>query len=175
MRRFTSFAIAVAVTGVIGGVGRAHAQSHAEIAAKYNDEGKQLMYEDKYAEAAKAFAQAVAHAPEAKYFVNLCAARLQEGKLDDALTACHAVELNNPTPEQKTRSDKLIARINEEAQKQGLQLHDVGGGGQNGAGSTRPNPNPDPTHPTYTPTVARPLETNLVFANRPEHRATCAA
>ena len=175
--RFTSFAIAVAVTvfGGLGGLlGRAHAQSHADIAAKYNEDGKQLMYEDKYAEAAKAFAQAVAHAPEAKYFVNLCAARLQEGKLDDALTACHAVELNNPTPEQKTRSDKLIARINEEAQKQGLQLHDVGGGGQNGAGSTRPNPNPDPTHPTYAPTVGRPLDTNLVVANRPEHRYTWA-
>lgn len=174
MRRFTSFAIAVAATGVIGSAGRAHAQSHADIAAKYNEEGKQLMYEDKYAEAAKAFAQAVAHAPEAKYFVNLCAARLQEGKLDDALTACHAVELNNPTPEQKTRSDKLIERINDEAKKQNLVLHDVGGGGQNGPDSSRPNPTPDPAHPTYTPAVGRPLDTNLVVANRPEHRYTWA-
>jgi tetratricopeptide (TPR) repeat protein len=175
MPRFTSFAIAVAVTGVIVGlVGRAHAQSHADIAAKYNEEGKELMYQDKYAEAAKAFAQAVAHAPEAKYFVNLCAARLQEGKLDDALTACHAVELNNPSAEQKTRSDKLIERINEEAKKQNLVLHDVGGGGQNGPNSSRPNPNPDPSRPTYTPAVGRPLDTNLVVANRPEHRYTWA-
>ena len=172
MRRFTSFAIAsscfLAVTGLVG---RAHAQSQAEIAAKLNEEGKELMYADKYADAAKKFAEAVARVPEAKYFVNLCAARLQEGKLDDALTACHAVELNNPSPEQKTRSDKLIERINEEAQKQGLQLHDVGGGGQHGPDSSRPNPN-DPQRPTYTPTVGRPIETNLVMANRPEHRYT---
>lgn len=174
MHRFTSFAITVALTALVG---RAHAQSQAEIAAKLNEEGKELMYADKYAEAAKKFAEAVARVPEAKYFVNLCAARLQEGKLDDALTACHAVELNNPTPEQKTRSDKLITRINEEAQKQGLQLHDVGGGGQHGPDSSRPNPNAnpnDPNHPTYTPAVGRPLDTNLVVASRPEHRYTWA-
>jgi hypothetical protein len=173
MHRFTSLAIAsscfLAVTALVG---RAHAQSQAEIAAKLNDEGKELMYADKYAEAAKKFAEAVARVPEAKYFVNLCAARLQEGKLDDALTACHAVELNNPSAEQKTRSDKLIERINEEAQKQGLQLHDVGGGGQHGPDSTRNNPNTDPQHPTYTPAVGRPLDTNLVVASRPEHRYT---
>lgn len=164
MRRFTSFAIAVALTGLVG---RAHAQSQADIAAKLNEEGKELMFADKPGEAAKKFAEAVARVPEAKYFVNLCTARLQEGKLDEALTACNAVELNNPTPEQKQRADKLIVRIHEEAKKQNLELHPVGGGGQ--------GPNPDPRnpepHPTYTPAVGRPLETNLVVS-RPENRYT---
>src|ERR1041384_495115 len=140
MHRFTSFAIAssclLAVTGLVG---RAHAQSQAEIAAKLNEEGKELMYADKYAEAAKKFQEAVARVPEAKYFVNLCTARLQEGKLDEALTACNAVELNNPTPDQKQRAEKLIVKINDEAKKQHLELHAGGGGGG--------NPNVDPSRP----------------------------
>ena len=65
----------------------ARAETQAEIAARLNEEGKQLMYKDQPAEAAKKFQEAVARVPEAKYFVNLCTARLQEGKLDEALTA----------------------------------------------------------------------------------------
>jgi hypothetical protein len=181
MRRFSSFAIAAAVSGSIGSfglVGRAHAQSQAEIAAKLNDEGKELMYADKYAEAAKKFAEAVARVPEAKYFVNLCTARLQEGKLDEALTACNAVELNNPTPDQKARADKLIVKINDEAKKQNLELHPGGGGGGDpGPGRppdpTRPaDPNRPPPPPTYTPTVGRPLGQNLVMAQAPDNRYT---
>jgi hypothetical protein len=176
MTRFTSFAIAAplacALTGAL--VGTAHAQSQAEIAAKLNEEGKELMYADKYAEAAKKFQEAVARVPEAKYFVNLCTARLQEGKLDEALTACNAVDLNNPTPDQKSRADKLVIKINEEAKKQGLELHAGGGGGGN------PNVPSDPTRndpsrpppPAYTPTVGRPLTTNLVAASPPDHHYT---
>src|ERR1700759_2984049 len=98
MTRFAPLAILIALTAT------AHAQSQAELAAKANDEGKQLMYEDKYAEAAKKFQEAVARVPEAKYFVNLCTARLQEGQLGEALTACNAVELNSPTDDQKARA-----------------------------------------------------------------------
>src|SRR5262247_2201545 len=84
-------------------VGTAHAETQADIAARLNEEGKQLMYAEQPAEAAKKFQEAVARVPEAKYFINLCTARLQEGKLDEALTACDAVELNNPTPDQKSK------------------------------------------------------------------------
>lgn len=173
MTRFTSFAIVAPLAWALAGglAGSARAQSQAEIAAKLNEEGKELMYADKYAEAAKKFQEAVARVPEAKYFVNLCTARLEEGKLDEALTACNAVELNNPTPDQKARAEKLIEKINEEARKQGLELHPGGGGG----GNTNV---PDPGHkdpqqpPSYTPTVGKPLSTNLVTAGPPDNRYT---
>jgi tetratricopeptide (TPR) repeat protein len=181
MRRFTSFAIGIALTGALAG--GAHAQSQAEIAAKLNEDGKELMYADKYAEAAKKFQEAVARVPEAKYFVNLCTARLQEGKLDEALTACNAVELNNPTPDQKSRAEKLVIKINDEAKKQHLELHPGGGGGGNQNLEHPPGPGPGPgpgpvpgpgpnQPPSYAPAVGRPLGTNLVMATAPDNRYT---
>lgn len=175
MSRFSSLAIVVSLTGALAG--SAHAQNQAEIAARLNEEGKELMYADRYAEAAKKFQEAVARVPEAKYFVNLCAARLQEGKLDEALTACNAVDLNNPTPGQKAAATKLIGRINEEAKKQNLELH--GGGGGGGDPGIDPPP-PDPSHtepsrpppPAYRPAVGRPLGTNLVVATNADNRYT---
>ncbi|HEX7837786.1 MAG TPA: hypothetical protein VF469_10000, partial [Kofleriaceae bacterium] len=97
--------------------------TQAEIAAKLNEEGKDLMYKDRYSEAAKKFQEAVARVPEPKYFVNLCVARLQEGKLDEALTVCHAVALNHPTADQQGRANKLIKVIEAEARKQNIELH----------------------------------------------------
>jgi len=155
----------------------ARAETQAEIAARLNEEGKQLMYKDQPGEAAKKFQEAVARVPEAKYFVNLCTARLQEGKLDEALTACDAVDLNNPTPDQKTKASKLIEKINEEAKKQNLELH-AGGGGGGDPGPTPPPPDPrdnrpqQPPPPRYQPTVGRPLGQNLVMASTPDNKYT---
>lgn len=176
MSRFNSLAIVVSLTGALAG--SAYAESQAEIAARLNEEGKELMYADRYAEAAKKFQEAVARVPEAKYFVNLCAARLQEGKLDEALTACNAVDLNNPTPGQKAAATKLIGRIHEEAKEQNLELHPGGGGG--GDPGVDPIDPPDPSvtdpsrppPPAHTPTVGRPLDTNLVVAASPANRYT---
>jgi hypothetical protein len=176
MTRLSSVALSITLVGAL--TGTAFAQSQAEIAARLNDEGKQLMYEDKASEAAKKFQEAVARVPEAKYFVNLCAARLQEGKLDDALTACNAVELNNPSEEQKTKAAKLTEKINEEAKKQNLELHPGGGGG--GDPGVTPDPGrPQPPGPTgqpppsaYRPTVGRPLGMNLVTAGTPDNQYT---
>jgi hypothetical protein len=160
--------------------GTAHAETQAEIAARLNEEGKQLMYTDQPAEAAKKFQEAVARVPEAKYFVNLCTARLQEGKLDEALTACDAVDLNNPTPDQKAKAGKLIEKINEEAKKQNLELH-AGGGGGGDPGTPPPDPArpPDPRGdpngpppPRYAPAVGRPLGQNLVMASTPDNKYT---
>jgi hypothetical protein len=158
----------------------AHAETQAEIAARLNEEGKQLMYTDQPAEAAKKFQEAVARVPEAKYFVNLCTARLQEGKLGEALTACDAVDLNNPTPDQKTKAAKLIEKINEEAKKQNLELR-AGGGGGGDPGTPPPDPTrpPDPRGdpnrpppPRYAPAVGRPLGQNLVMAGPPDNKYT---
>jgi hypothetical protein len=96
--------------------------SQAEIAARLNEEGKNLLYADKVDAAIKKFQEAVARVPEAKYLVNLCVAQFQGGRFDDALTACLAVDHNNPTEEQRRKAAALIARIRAEAKKQGIQL-----------------------------------------------------
>ena len=167
------FTIAIALTGT------AHAQSQAEIAAKLNEEGKELMFGNKYAEASKKFQEAVARVPEAKYFVNLCLSRFQEGKFDEALTACNAVELNNPTEAVKAKADKLIIKINEAAKDQHLELHPGGGGGGDPGPDPKPtnpnptpNPNPNPEPPRYTPTVGRPPAQNLALAIKPDNHYT---
>lgn len=165
--------------------GNAHAQSQAEIAAKLNEEGKELMFGNKFAEASKKFQEAVARVPEAKYFVNLCLARFQEGKFDEALTACNAVELNNPTDAVKAKADKLIVKINEAAKSQNLELHPGGGGGgdpgtdpdhRNDPRPPDPNHVDDPSHPAqpahYTPAVGRPPSQNLALGVTPDNHYT---
>jgi hypothetical protein len=171
-------ALALALTGT------AFAQSQAEIAAKLNEEGKELMFGNKFAEASKKFQEAVARVPEAKYFVNLCLARFQEGKFDEALTACNAANLHEPPEAVKAKADKLIAKINEAAKSQNLELH--GGGGGGGDPGTDPvtptDPRPaDPVHPgdpnppqqpRYTPTVGRPPSVNLALPVTPDNNYT---
>ena len=129
----------IATGGATGGV--AFAEGQAELAAKLNDEGKQLMFGNDFPGASAKFRDAVARAPEPKYFFNLCMSLYQEGKFDDAFTACTAVGQNNPSAEQKDKAEKLIGRIKDEAKAQGLELHLGGGGGGN------PDVPPDPTHP----------------------------
>jgi serine/threonine-protein kinase len=97
--------------------------SQAAIAARLNEEAKDAIYNEHYDVAVKKLQEAVARVPEAKYFVNLCVAQLQLGRLDEALTACHAVDLNHPTSEHRRKASMLIAKIRDEAKKQGLELH----------------------------------------------------
>jgi hypothetical protein len=96
--------------------------SQAEIAARLNEEGKNLLYANKPDAAIRKFQEAVARVPEAKYFVNLCVAQFQGGRLGDALTSCLAVDLNNPTDDQRRKATLLIERIKAEAKKQGIEL-----------------------------------------------------
>jgi hypothetical protein len=172
----------------------AHA-GQAEIAAQLNDEGKNLMFEKKYAEASAKFADAVARVPEAKYFFNLCMSRYQEGKFGEALTACNSVEKNGADDALKGKAAKLTDKIKEEAQKQGIALQPTGGGGgetnvatdPNGGGETVPDPNggggntvatpppgtgAPPAQPVYA--VGRPPEQGLYASTGPQHGYTWA-
>jgi hypothetical protein len=97
--------------------------SQAEIAARLNQEGKDLMYSDRPGEAVKKFQEAVARVPEPKYFVNLCTGLLQGGRLDEALTACDAVKLYHPTAEQRDKAARLTEIIRSEATKHNIELH----------------------------------------------------
>src|SRR5579871_1910561 len=102
------------------------AESQADIASRENDEGKELMYAGKYADASAKFRDAVARVPEAKYFFNLCTSLYQEGKFGEALTACDHAGQNNPDAKLKEKTDKLVARIHDEAKAQGVDLQPVG-------------------------------------------------
>ena len=79
----------------------------AEIAAQLNEDGKNLMFAQKYAEASAKFADAVARVPEAKYFFNLCLSRYQEGKYGEALTACNSAQQNGADDALKAKASKL--------------------------------------------------------------------
>src|SRR6516225_10113367 len=94
----------------------------AEIAAQLNEDGKNLMFAGKYAEASDKFADAVARVPEAKYFFNLCMSRYQEGKFGEALTACNSVEKNGADDVLKGKAVKLVDKIKDTAKSQGIAL-----------------------------------------------------
>ena len=126
MTRLTTVAACLAVTALASA---AHAQSQAEIAAKLNEEGKTLMFANKFAEATAKFRAAVARVPEPGYFVNLCTSLFQEGKFGEALTACNAVANNNPSADQRAKADRLTARIKDEAKAQNVSVEPLGGGG----------------------------------------------
>jgi hypothetical protein len=158
----------------------AFAESQAEIAARLNEEGKQLLFAEKYAEASAKFQDAHSRVPEPKYFYNHCMSLTAEGKFGEALTACNAAD-KNADAALKDKIAKLDARIHEEAKKQGIALQPVGGGGgpgdappvdpnnpgQTPADPNNPNPNPNPVaQPGQGPSMAvgRPVGVALFQA-----------
>jgi len=179
MSRLTSIA-ATAASLVCATALIASAQSQAEIASKLNDEGKALMYEGKYAEASAKFRDAGARVPEPKYFFNLCTSNYQQGKFDEAITACNAAEKHSPSAELGGKITKLVERIKGDAKDQNIELHPTGGGGgdPNLPPDDPTNPPGDPTNPPgdpnnpgnpgnptmnpgYTPAVGRPPQQGL--------------
>ena len=142
--------LGLAVAGSLYAV-TAVAQTQAEIADRENEEGKELMFANKMAEASAKFQSAVARVPEPKYFFNLCTSRFAEGKFGEALTACNAAD-KNADDKLKAKTAKLVGKIHEEAQKQNIDLQATGGGG--GPGDTPPTTdpnNPPTTDPNGTP------------------------
>ena len=126
MTRLTTVAACLAASALATS---AYAESQAEIAEKLNKEGRQLLFENKYPDATAKFRQAIARVPaEPKYFLNLCVSLFYEGKFGESLTACNAVGNNNPSPEQRTKSDQLTEKINKEAKAQGIPVEPIGGG-----------------------------------------------
>jgi hypothetical protein len=165
----------VLASSLVAGI--AHAESQAEIAARLNEEGKQLLFAEKYAEASAKFQDAHGRVPEPKYFFNHCTSLTAEGKFGEALTACNAAD-KNADAELKKKIAKLTDRIHEEAKKQGVDLQPIGGGG--GPGDTPPvdpnNPNqpPNPTGPVDQPqqAVGRPIGAALFQTAPPENKYT---
>lgn len=142
----------VLVSSLAGAV--AHAQSsQADIAAKENDEGKQLMFENKYAEASVKFQSAHSRVPEPKYFFNHCTSLFWEGKFGEALTACNAAD-KNADDKLKAKIATFEGKIRDEAKKQNITIEPVGGGA--GPGEVPP-PTGDPNNPgTGNPGTGNP-------------------
>lgn len=161
----------------------AYAQSQAEIAERLNEEGKQLMFAEKYAEASAKFQDAHSRVPEPKYFFNHCTSLFQEGKFGEALTACNAAD-KNADARLKEKIAKLVQRIQDEAKTQGVDLQPVGGGG--GPGDVPPVDPSDPNQPPYDPNqpgvgtppttqpyaVGRPPSVGLFASQPPENKYT---
>ena len=95
--------------------GVAMAETQADIATRENEEGRQLMFQQKYAEASAKFRDAAARTNEGKYYFNLCTALNQEGKLGEAMTACNTADKNAPDDKLKEKVAKMRDRIQTEA------------------------------------------------------------
>jgi hypothetical protein len=172
-------AIALAIT-LLGST--AFAETQAEIAERENEEGKTLMFAGKYAEASAKFQDASARVGEPKYYFNLCTSRFQEGKFGEALTACNAADKNGDD-KIRSKTARLREKIQQEAQKQGIDLQPTGGGG--GPGETPPvgdpnQPSYDPNNPNAMPpgqpppgyAVGRPPSVGLFQTATPENKYT---
>jgi hypothetical protein len=165
----------------------AYAESQAEIAARENEEGKQLMFENKYAEASAKFASAHARSAEPKYFFNHCTSLFWEGKYGEAVTACNAAD-KNADDALKKKIAALVEKIQGEAKKQNIDLQPAGGGGGPGdmppnGGEQPPNggdPNQLPPNGGQPPmngagpsmAVGRPPSVGLFSSGRPENKYT---
>jgi hypothetical protein len=96
--------------------------TQAEIAARDNAEGEELLVKRRYADASLKFRDAVARVPEARYFFNLCASLFEEGRFGEAHTACDAAGRSGPSAELRARIEKLVERIVAEARAQNIDL-----------------------------------------------------
>ena len=173
----------VLASTLLGGV--ASAESQAQIAERLNEEGKQLMFAERYPEASAKFQDAHSRVPEPKYFFNHCTSLFHEGKFGEALTACNAAD-KNADDKLKGKIAKVVEKIREEAKKQNIDLQPVGGGG--GPGETPPTTDPnqppvtDPNQPPMTGqppatgqppyAVGRPPTVGLFTSAAPENKYT---
>lgn len=153
------FPFAIVLASALIAPALAHAQSQAELAEKLNEEGKELMYQNKYAEASYKFQQAVARVAEPKYFFNLCVSQTNEGRLNEAYANCISAK-GNASAEITAKADKMIAKIQDTAKQQNVELQEPGGAAGRDPlpptnGNPPPNGNPNGNNPppndTHTP------------------------
>ncbi len=99
--------------------------SPAELAAKVNDEGAQLMFAHDFKGATDKFRDAANRDPQAKYYFNLCTSLYQQGIFGAALAACNqVVKLQAPAALQ-AKTDKLVEKIKGDAAAQQISLDPV--------------------------------------------------
>ncbi len=94
------------------------ARAAPDRAAALNDRGKTLMLAGKFDEAESPFQEAVRLAPEPKYLFNLGTNLFQEGKFDEAIGALERLRTKNPTAEQLSKTEALLAKVYAECKEQ---------------------------------------------------------
>jgi tetratricopeptide (TPR) repeat protein len=113
-----------------------------QLASNANREGEQHLAASNYTHAVVKFREAVARAPQAPYFVNLCLALKLEGQLHDAMIACDAAFQYGPSLAIGDYAIKLMREIEQEATTRRIELPQ---GIHSGARlATRPNQAPPP-------------------------------
>jgi tetratricopeptide (TPR) repeat protein len=96
--------------------------NQAKIAWQANSDGIALAKAQNYADASSKFRDAVARVPDPAYFYNLCYALYQQGRFNEALAACDAVDKNEPSMNVKLKAERLIARVRADAKAQQVEL-----------------------------------------------------
>lgn len=145
--RAAAWLVASAFTAALGTTGfgqRAFAQP-AATAESLNEDGKQLLYDDKPLEAAAKFRQAIAISPEGRFYYNLCVAQYQAGRFGEAIASCDSVAPNGADAALKEKATTFRAKILAEMERQGL--------------AAPATTTPPPTDPSNPATPADPVPT----------------
>jgi hypothetical protein len=112
-----------------------------------NDEGKSLYSDRKdFAGAAEKFRQAIAVAPDARYYFNLCSAEAKLDHFDAALEACDEVYNHDPRPDLAEKTGKRTAEIHQRmrALRNGTAVSVTPGGETGGSGGPPGGPSWQP-------------------------------
>lgn len=99
----------------------ATSKSAAEDADQLSKQGKDSMFAGKYDDAELKFRSALALDPKPVYAFNLCVAEFQLGKFADAKTACKTAA-SGADAAVADKATKMLAKIDDEAKKQGIAL-----------------------------------------------------
>jgi hypothetical protein len=97
--------------------------SQPAIAARLNAEGITELAAGRATAASAKFREAVARVPEAVYFFNLCLSLYDEGRFDDAMTACNLIHAQAPAAELDAKANAMLDRIRDAAAQQHIELH----------------------------------------------------
>jgi len=103
----------------------ASAESPADIAARRNEDGKDLMAAQKLKDAGGKFRAAASLDPQAKYYFNLCLSLYGRNMFGAALEACKMAATLHPTPQLQTKIEKYVKRIITDATNQHMPLEPV--------------------------------------------------
>ncbi|MBK9070485.1 MAG: hypothetical protein IPL79_05730 [Myxococcales bacterium] len=149
--------LALVVTAAATATFATHANAQptaASSAEVLNEEGKQLLYDNKPSEAAAKFRLAIAISPEGRFYYNLCVAQFQEGKFGEAIASCDSVAPNGADAALNEKVAKFKTKISDEMARQGLTPTPVTPVAP--ADPTNPVNPTYPTPPTGSPVVGAP-------------------
>ena len=99
-------------------------KSLQERAAGYYEMGKQLLFTNRYQEAADKLRQAIVLYPTAGEYFALGVTEYSMGDFGNAIIALRAVGKSDPTPKEAKNAEDLLAKIKVAMEKQGMKFPD---------------------------------------------------